>query len=826
MRFKNGLLVLLLLLVVGVSCVSAADNSSMEGISTNEVTDNVISVDETADDISMSDTEEIVSDDESSQSTYTWTDFKSDVENTGNSIVKLNQSNVAPSSDSNDQIKLNHDITIVGGYGYYIGSDSWNNANSYDYIPIITSGSNLNVNFENLTFQYLSDNILIKLMGNGNFAFKNCVFNNINCTGSHQSVIWLNYGYALIENCTFTNVKSSFGAVTNYYSSWGNTVNNARMTVRDSTFKNNYATTEPGAINNCGKLEVYDSTFENNEAFWWAGAIHTHMYANTTIVGSKFKNNIAGWNGGALYTYSTLTVINSTFTGNEAHQTSGGAIAASAYGSRPTVVIENCDFNDNLAYGAGGAISFSGTSLTVENSRFKYNAALSGNGGGISYSGTGSLTVDQSVFVNNTAKDDNSGHALSYSYTGSSSTAAYLTYTNNQFYGPNNGAGSVYVANSYVNIVKNNNTIDDISNYTEPEEEDTLPTGNVPIPSGKEITASSWNTVLNGALSGAPVISGNYILVPANHNLYCFDYASHALVWNFTSEHGYFHELLVENNIVYAPASYDALYLLYLNNGSSLTDNNIYQGSSLYAPLLYNNTIYLSSEYAYGNNWINLVKYNGTNYYYNSSILTINGITYGTPAMLSKPYLYGNNIYVNTVNGLMSYNLNTGLTNSVSDTVGNPIIDADGYICILTNNGTSLSLLDSNLNSISSVDLDGTCNMLVAGDNGKVYTVDENGYIYYASYTSSSLSCSKTKVNINPITSAMTYYNNRIYIGDNNGILWVFNVNNLNKPTLKNSVLAAFNAGSTITGGITVNSDGTVYFGTVNGDLYSVTITN
>ena len=857
MKFHKILISLIFIMfLVGISCVSAENidelgtSSSDDVISTDGDVSDTINVES---DVSTDSADEVISDSEPARgNTYTWGDFKSEVENTSVNTVHLNQGNIAPSASSSDQVSINHDVTIVGGYGYYIGSADWSSAPKYNYIPMITSGNNLNVKFENVTFQYLSNNIFIKLMGNGNYTFKNCIFDHINATGSHQSVIWLNYGHALIENCTFTNCRCSFGAVTNYYSSAPATANYARMIVKDSTFKDNYATTEPGAINNCGYLEVYDTTFEDNYAVWWAGAIHTHMYANTTVVRSNFKNNLAGWNGGALYTYSYLRVVNSTFTGNNATtNTGGGAIGASSYGSKPTVIVENSKFEDNTALtGNGGAIVISSGTITVSdsefinnaapklnggaifsgsctatitNSLFKYNSAILGKGGAIYGAGNGRLTVDKCIFVNNTAKDDNSGHAIAYYYTGSSSTAAYLTYINNQFYGPNNGAGSVYASNN-VNITAYNNTIDDISNYTEPEENDTLPTGNVTIPDDKEITATSWNTVLNGALSGAPVISGNYILVPANHNLYCFDYTSHALVWNFTSEHGYFHELLVENNIVYAPASYDALYLLYLNNGSSLTNNNIYQGSSLYAPLLYNNTIYLSSEYGYGENnntWISLVKNNGNDYYYDSSILTISGITYGSPAMLSKPYLYGNNIFVNTVNGLISYNLNTGLTNSISGTVGNPIIDAYGNICILTNNGNNLSLLDSNLNEISSVALDGACDMLVSDGNGNVYTVDENGYIYYASFNSSLLSCSKTTFNINPITSAMTYYDDQLYIGDNNGILWVFNVDNLN-GNITTSLDWAFDAGSAITGSILVDSDYIVYMGNANGEFYAI----
>lgn len=329
---------------------------------------------------------------------------------------------------------------------------------------------------------------------------------------------------------------------------------------------------------------------------------------------------------------------------------------------------------------------------------------------------------------------------------------------------------------------------------------------------------------MDGALSGTPVISGNYILIPATHTLYCYNAVSQSLVWNFTTEHGYFHELVVEDNKVYAPASRDALFIFYLNNGSLVTYNNLPQASSLFAPLIYNGTIYVSSEYGYGdsnNTWIAMVS--NADYSYEGSILEINGISYGDQALLSKPYIYGNNLYVNTVNGLMSYNLVSGTTNIVGGTVGNPIIDANGNICILSNNGNNISLLDSNLNEISSVALDGVCDMLVSDGNGNVYTVDENGYIYYASYTSSSLSCSKTEFNINPITSAITYYDDYLYIGDNNGILWVFDVDCLSLDELDvNSLCGAFNAGSAITGGITVNNNGNIYFGTADGCFYRI----
>lgn len=801
MRYRYCVISLILLMfVVGISAVSAEDMSDMGEISSDEVTDEVISVDDGEIDLSTSSgVDEKISDNEPPRSSYDWGDFKSDVQNTSKNTVNLDKNNIAPSASSSDQISINHDITIVGGYGYYIGSADWSSAPKYNYIPMITSGNNLNVKFENVTFQYLSDNVFIKLMGNGNYTFKNCIFDHINATGSHQSVIWLNYGEALIENCTFTNCRCSFGAVTNYYSSTPSTVNYARMTVKDSTFNDNYATTEPGAINNCGYLEVYDSTFERNSASWWAGAIHTHNYANTSIWNSVFIDNKAGWNGGALYTYSDLQVYNSTFIGN------------------------NCTGN----YGGGAIGSSSRVRVTVENSVFKYNHAPKSAGGAIWATGAGYLTVNNNLFVNNTAKNDNSGHVMYYSYTGNSDTAAYFTYTYNEIYGPNNGAGSIYAGNSHLNVIQHNNTISDYSNYTEPEDDPI--TGNITIPTDVTIGTQVWNASLNGAVHGTPLVDGNVIYVPNGNSIYCLDITDGSLIWNvstivyYSSEFNNFHDLVLHNGVLIAPCDWDKVYFFNATNGNEIQPaSNIVEGSSYYAPLVVGNTIYISNDYGNGDNndtWVSVIEYNDGVYSYVGSLFEITGVS--ESALLSQPILWNNHIYVNTVNGLVSYNLNDATTTtSVSGTVGNPIIDANGNICILTNNGTSLSLLNSNLNVISSVALNGTCDMLVSDGSGNVYTVDENGYICHASYNSSSLSCTKTTFNINPITSAMTYYDDQLYIGDNNGILWVFNVDNLNGGLT--GLDLAFDTGSAITGSIFVDSDYTIYLGNANGKFYAI----
>ncbi len=735
----------------------------------------------------------------SSTTINSWNSLYSELNsNSGNAIVNIG-ANLTPTK----QIVIKHSVTIVGSADTYIGGSDANNKASYTYIPFMVSKAGLSVTFKNIRFQNAGDNIFIQFSGNGQYNILNCSFINMYATGDHKSIVYLNNGEGNITDCTFEDCNTSFSTITNYR--WG--TYNLNMIVRNCTFRNNYANTEPGAINNCAHLIVYDSTFEGNSAEWWAGAIHTHSYANTTIINSVFKDNLAGWNGGALYTYSYLKVINSTFLSNIAvgNSVGGGAIAASSYGSNPTVIIEN--------------------------STFKYNQAINMRGGAISVIDSCVLNVYNSVFVNNSALND-LGNAISDYYSGTSNTSAYFTYINNIFYGPNDGYGSVFAGNEYLNIVSVNNSVMDSIFYVDPDENNTNgTTGNIiNIPEDKELTESVWNEVFGNAITGTPVISGNYILIPVDNTLYCYDLDGN-YVWNVTSQWGHFHELLVENGIVYAPCSWDKLFILNLSNGYSLNTTNIYQGSSIYAPVIYNDTIYICSEYGYGENnntWITMVKQiNGTYIYYNS-ILELNNVSYGTQAMLSKPVIKGNYLYVNTIYGLIRYNLLDNTMINITDTVGNFVMNNNGNICILRNiNGsTHLCLLDSNLNTLSSASLNSNCHMLTGDGNGNVYTVDDNGYIHYASYSSSAITgCHVTAFNINPVSSAMACDDGSLYIGDDAGILWAFEISSLSQIELYYSLEWAFNATSPITGGITVNHDGEdtfIYIGTADGEFYVI----
>jgi predicted outer membrane repeat protein len=141
-----------------------------------------------------------------------------------------------------------------------------------------------------------------------------------------------------------------------------------------------------------------------------------------------------GYNGmgGAILNEGTLTVSNSTFSGNEAYN--GGAI----FNDGGTLMVTNSTFSGNSTYldGGGGAISNGGGPLTVSNSTFSGNHAY--NGGAIDNYDT--LTVTNSTLLGNSA--NNHGGAI-YDEGYFSTTTLTNTIVANSTSGGNCGGGYI-----------------------------------------------------------------------------------------------------------------------------------------------------------------------------------------------------------------------------------------------------------------------------------------------------------------------------------------------------------------------------------------------
>ena len=241
-----------------------------------------------------------------------------------------------------------------------------------------------------------------------------------------------------ITDSIFTNNTSQVGGAISIGTDSKETV------VTGSTFENNHAIYDGGAIGNYGGLSITNSTFTGNTAQLdqdengnWTqavedsipvggGAISLGAISESkvgTITGTKFINNKSGKNGGAIGTRLAAHADNSvakldieaTFEGNEAVQ-NGGAIYNTFYannnlGKGDGVTVKGT-FTENKAGQNGGAIyndgskdkaSNTGGVMTLADSTFTGNSAAT-QGGAIYNSKDAKITfTGANTFSGNTA---------------------------------------------------------------------------------------------------------------------------------------------------------------------------------------------------------------------------------------------------------------------------------------------------------------------------------------------------------------------------------------------------------------------------------------
>jgi CSLREA domain-containing protein len=166
----------------------------------------------------------------------------------------------------------------------------------------------------------------------------------------------------------------------------------------------------------------------NIAGFNYGGAILVQSEANLNVTGCIFDANVAGIAGGAIYAVGegTLNVTSSTFGSNFANGQNGGAI----WSNKGPTNITSSTFLTNYAIGLGGAIHYSSGTLTVSNSTFSGNRTTGSVGGGGAIAGDGgTVNIANSTFSgNHTAGSSGGGAIWNYQY-------AYLNVTNSTLSG-------------------------------------------------------------------------------------------------------------------------------------------------------------------------------------------------------------------------------------------------------------------------------------------------------------------------------------------------------------------------------------------------------
>ena len=183
---------------------------------------------------------------------------------------------------------------------------------------------------------------------------------------------------------------------------------NSELTVTNCHFEGNKGEFGGAISIEITNLTIIDSTFTKNEALSDGGAICAEN-SFISVEGSHFEGNKGELGGAISIEITNLTIIDSTFTKNEA-LSDGGAISAensfiSVEGSSNNAVI----FTGNFAHGEGGAIYLYSTDVLFSGTVILFEDNSSEDGGGI-YSLVSSLTfTSTTTFFRGNTVDDSGG---------------------------------------------------------------------------------------------------------------------------------------------------------------------------------------------------------------------------------------------------------------------------------------------------------------------------------------------------------------------------------------------------------------------------------
>lgn len=175
--------------------------------------------------------------------------------------------------------------------------------------------------------------------------------NAVTISGNNAvSVFSIDSGVVNLYNLTITG-----GHARDYYAGGGILHDGGDLYISDSTISGNRAQAGGGIYSNNGTLDIRNTTISDNTAEY-GGGVSSH--STLTVIDSTISGNSAysgdasddAW-GGGIYTYGPVTLSNSTIAGNSAQY--GGGLYNDSSG---TLTITNSTIARNAASAGGGGI--------------------------------------------------------------------------------------------------------------------------------------------------------------------------------------------------------------------------------------------------------------------------------------------------------------------------------------------------------------------------------------------------------------------------------------------------------------------------------------
>ncbi len=181
---------------------------------------------------------------------------------------------------------------------------------------------------------------------------------------------------------------------------------NGRLYLKNVTISGGTSYYGGGISCRTATLTVENSTITGNAADE-GGGIYVEESCSATVRNSTISGNTANYYGGGIGAdnHATLTVENSTITGNSAND--GGGIFGEDYSI--LTIQDNTTIANNTAADGGGVSISRDSTITVENSTITGNSATGYDGGGIKIMSSSTLTLRNSTISDNSAPFNGGG---------------------------------------------------------------------------------------------------------------------------------------------------------------------------------------------------------------------------------------------------------------------------------------------------------------------------------------------------------------------------------------------------------------------------------
>ena len=261
--------------------------------------------------------------------------------------------------------------------------------------------------------------------GSENCEVKNCIFEgnyvDNDAEGHGGAIEWYSISGLVLNSSFIKNHAFHGGAI--YVGDISQKIN-----ITNSTFRENYAHSEGGAISieastvTVDNSEFYDNYAINGGALYVGGEGNSNYVYSSIFEGNKANNGV----GGAIdWVASSGTIQDTVLTSNYANYGGGIYFGGNAAESR----IYNCNFTDNHARYKGGAIDCNSSAMYLTNTTFdnnwaQYGAALCRevnakgghgenntfinnhayiSGAALGWMGSVNITITNYKFINNSA---------------------------------------------------------------------------------------------------------------------------------------------------------------------------------------------------------------------------------------------------------------------------------------------------------------------------------------------------------------------------------------------------------------------------------------